>query len=303
LETFVSTDFEEKSKMTKRINSTARGKRPGRSGPSESNPKTPSNPFITPEEALRRSKLSNAQKQAEAEAARDAADRAKQEYKDSWWKRDPQAKCRSPYPYSTSAGSEFEDLEDEEDKKSGAAPSTGSAERFFKAESETGADSTGKKKIQTEAERNERRKKEKRQRKMREENRKFKEDIEPTVEVNWPQKSSKRTQTQYEQWAEDCAAFFANPEAGVEQFPTPKGFRTCWAKVCVKSENLGFCHHQLRELLKESDEYEVAWLKKERLRWQPDKFLGREEVQALAQEMFQVMQRLIDGDRKGKVDE
>jgi hypothetical protein len=40
--------------------------------------------------------------------------------------------------------------------------------------------------------------------------------------------------------------------------------------------------------------YDIAWLKKERVRWHPDKFPGQEAVGALAQEMFQMLQMLID---------
>jgi hypothetical protein len=42
--------------------------------------------------------------------------------------------------------------------------------------------------------------------------------------------------------------------------------------------------------------YDDKWLKKERLRWHPDKFPGREEVNAMAQEIFQMLQKLIDRD-------
>jgi len=43
------------------------------------------------------------------------------------------------------------------------------------------------------------------------------------------------------------------------------------------------------------DKYSVAWLKRERLRWHPDRFSNRVESRLLAQEMFQLIQRLIDG--------
>lgn len=65
----------------------------------------------------------------------------------------------------------------------------------------------------------------------------------------------------------------------------------------MKGDKLGFCQHQLRELFMGSGEYEMVWLKRERLRWHPDKFPGGGEVQALAQEMFQVIQALIDEGR------
>ncbi|PMD58431.1 uncharacterized protein K444DRAFT_631023 [Hyaloscypha bicolor E] len=81
----------------------------------------------------------------------------------------------------------------------------------------------------------------------------------------------------YEQWASACTDFFADPHASARKFPIPKNLKFCTKFVCIKGEKLG-------------------WLKKERLRWHPDKFPGREEVKELAQEMFQMFQRLIDGD-------
>lgn len=62
----------------------------------------------------------------------------------------------------------------------------------------------------------------------------------------------------------------------------------------MMGEKLGICNHQLSKLLMGSGEYELGWLKKERLRWHPDKFPGRGPVQGLAKEMFQLPQKLID---------
>jgi hypothetical protein len=44
--------------------------------------------------------------------------------------------------------------------------------------------------------------------------------------------------------------------------------------------------------------YSKDWLKKERLKWHPDKFHGMGEIQDMAAEMFVLNQRLIDGDKK-----
>jgi hypothetical protein len=41
--------------------------------------------------------------------------------------------------------------------------------------------------------------------------------------------------------------------------------------------------------------YSRDWLKKERLKWHPDKFHGMEETQDMAAEMFLLIHRLIDG--------
>lgn len=62
----------------------------------------------------------------------------------------------------------------------------------------------------------------------------------------------------------------------------------------MKGERLDFCHHQLKKFLMGSGVYDTAWLKKERVRWHPDKFPGQEAVGALAQEMFQMLQMLVD---------
>jgi len=100
----------------------------------------------------------------------------------------------------------------------------------------------------------------------------------------------------YDVWASSCTAFFADPEASAQRVPMPRELGICEARKCIKGEKLGFCHHQLLALLVGSGEVNVGSLKKERLRWHPDKFPGREEVRERAQEMFQMLQRLIDGD-------
>lgn len=38
--------------------------------------------------------------------------------------------------------------------------------------------------------------------------------------------------------------------------------------------------------------YSEKWLRKERLRWHPDKFSGRPEVRDEAQELFQLIERV-----------
>lgn len=101
----------------------------------------------------------------------------------------------------------------------------------------------------------------------------------------------------YAQWVAHCDAFFDNFHAKLADFPIPTNLRDCKRRDdnCVMGEKLGICHHQLSELLMGSGEYELGWLKKERLRWHPDEFPGRGPVQDLAKEMFQLVQKLIDG--------
>jgi len=96
-----------------------------------------------------------------------------------------------------------------------------------------------------------------------------------------------------------CTEFFADKtgEKGIE-FPWPKKYG-CSKKGCVVGERLGVCHHEVERMLmgmgNEGGEYGEEWLKKERLRWHPDRFTGRGETQELCKEMFQILQRLIDG--------
>ena len=48
----------------------------------------------------------------------------------------------------------------------------------------------------------------------------------------------------------------------------------------MKVDKITACHHDLEKMLKGSGGYNVEWLKKERMRWHPDKFPGQGEVQA-----------------------
>lgn len=102
----------------------------------------------------------------------------------------------------------------------------------------------------------------------------------------------------YDQWSSACDAFIAAPLSSVDNFPRPQGLEKCKEKGagCVKGERLDFCHHQLKVFLMGSGVYDTTWLKKERVRWHPDKFPGREAVGVLAQELFQMFQMLIDSE-------
>jgi hypothetical protein len=161
------------------------------------------------------------------------------------------------------------------------------------------------KKAQKRAERNAGEKKAKREKKIKAEaeeararEQKLKEEAEEARAQSQAHVHQQRmsAQKRYEQWASAGTDFFTDRHASARKFPIPKNLKFCSKSVCIKGEKLGICHHQLKGLLRGSGLYDVSWLKKERLRWHPDKFPGREEVKELAQEMFQMFQRLIDGD-------
>jgi len=94
-----------------------------------------------------------------------------------------------------------------------------------------------------------------------------------------------------------AAKEFSDDETGKVPFPIPKlGTQACKRDGCVMGEKLGVCHHDVERVLMEGNGvYDVVYLKKERLKWHPDRFPGRGDVQIMAQEMFQIIQRLIDG--------
>jgi hypothetical protein len=54
----------------------------------------------------------------------------------------------------------------------------------------------------------------------------------------------------------------------------------------------------VEKTLKGSGSYSDRFLKRERLHWHPVHFSGRVQHQELAQEMFVLIQRLVDGDGK-----
>jgi len=96
---------------------------------------------------------------------------------------------------------------------------------------------------------------------------------------------------QRQAWNEACELFFAGKE-GKTPFPQPPSSKGCRKSKCVRGEILGVCHHEIQGLLL----LDKPSLKKERLRFHPDKFPGGGQTQVKAQEMFQLIQRIIDGD-------
>ena len=130
----------------------------------------------------------------------------------------------------------------------------------------------------------------------------------------------------YRAWREECTLFFAsckNSPTSLDQdasttnhgegcpFPAPShSERNCTlgngngkphqgrgkGDGCLVAELLGICHHDVKVLLRNSGEYGEGFLRKERLRWHPDRFVGvrREEDAWKAKEMFQLIMRLLD---------
>jgi len=93
-------------------------------------------------------------------------------------------------------------------------------------------------------------------------------------------------------WKQACDDFFSDLEA---PFPRPPQF-DCKRNGCIRGDKLMVCHHEVERTLMDvaGNKYSVTWLKKERLRWHPDRFSNRIESRFLAQEIFQLIQSLID---------
>jgi len=96
----------------------------------------------------------------------------------------------------------------------------------------------------------------------------------------------------YDKWMQACTLFFADPDT---PFPSPP-HSSCRGTNCIRGDTLKACHHDVEKTLGGSPAYSEVFLKKERLRWHPDKLFGRPEAQGKAQEVFVMIQRIIDGE-------
>jgi hypothetical protein len=89
-----------------------------------------------------------------------------------------------------------------------------------------------------------------------------------------------------EQFFSVCDYFFTDTKGF--PFPIPPSAQViCEQTKCTRGTKLNVCHHEIKDLFQGRD------LLKEILRWHPDRFPGQIEVQKLASEMFQLLQRVI----------
>ncbi|KAB8296793.1 hypothetical protein EYC80_002210 [Monilinia laxa] len=98
--------------------------------------------------------------------------------------------------------------------------------------------------------------------------------------------------TAYDEFSASAEVFFADHTKG---FPRLKK-HGCKRKNCVKATLLGVCHHEIEATLRGSGRMDEKMIKKERLRWHPDRWVGKQEVQVKCNELFQLIQRIVDGD-------
>lgn len=80
----------------------------------------------------------------------------------------------------------------------------------------------------------------------------------------------------------------------LKSFPFPLKVTDCYKCTHIERNNIRICHHELKALLKCSDEYGSKFLKKERNKRHPD---WREQGVKLATEMLQLYGQVIDTHR------
>jgi hypothetical protein len=111
---------------------------------------------------------------------------------------------------------------------------------------------------------------------------------------------------EYKVWFKQVTKFSAQEEGDEVPFPKIVGWE-CYvsSRECVRGEKLGICQHDVARVLKGSgiqvdgDEW-LERLKRERLRWHPDKFSSKMGAKwaAEAQELFQMLQALMEREVK-----
>lgn len=226
---------------------------------------------LSAEERARRANLTNAERQAEARAAREAYDRFEQE---SWYqkkaRRSESCYHAAPPPPSQSSGNPnfFE------------GASTPKSERQQKQE----------RKAEEKPKRRETRQN------ARDSSRRDQQHLKNMNRweylKTWWAKDREAYGNSFDEFSRSAEAFIQD---NTKPFPT-LGKHGCGRQNCVKGDKLGVCHHEVEMTLRGSGCVNEKMLKKERLRWHPDRWTGKAELQVKCNELFQLVQRIVDGD-------
>ncbi|KAI9645872.1 tetrahydrofolate synthase [Ciborinia camelliae] len=253
----------------------------------EKRDKVPSGPWntpLTPKERARRANLSEKERNEEAEAAREAYDHAQEDFTQSSWYKEPQA---SP-PVN---------------------PAAGGNPTFFQG---AGAfeKKTGKKvkQAQKAAEKQRRQEQKAAERERRQEARREAEEVAREEQKRfasldrwayiqlWRAQDRAAHGAAFDDFAATAADFIQD---NGKEFPR-LAKHGCDRANCVTGELLGVCHHEVEVTLRGSGCLDEKMVKKERLRWHPDRWTGKGELQRKSNELFQLIQRIIDGDANAK---
>jgi hypothetical protein len=240
---------------------------------------------ISSEERERRAKLTDKHKTEEARVAREAAAKKRAE---TWW---------------TADGFSDSDLEYEPPEPKTKESTTGASSKFFKDRSESKPNPNqanqangGKKRAKMATKRAAQQANA--EAKRNQEERESHAQYQARLAAQWARYCEQQTRdrTKYgENYAtlhHELRAFQADHISN--PFPKPPSYG-CHRKDCMQAEKLKICHHELELCMRGSGCYSVAWLKKERAMWHPDRFATKGDAPLLANEMFQLFQRLIEG--------
>lgn len=106
----------------------------------------------------------------------------------------------------------------------------------------------------------------------------------------------------YRMWKKTCDRYFALKKRTTFA-ETPEPVEVCKDRGCASRrqelDSIGTCKHDVESILRGSGQYNIAFLRKERLRWHPDKFArscdpsARQELAAKATQMYAIMEELI----------
>ncbi|KAF7915958.1 hypothetical protein EAE99_009962 [Botrytis elliptica] len=234
------------------------------------------------EERARRANLSNAERQSEARAAREAYDQAQSDSRsETWYQESPPRRSRThrsnaqaPPPSSSSGNPQFFQ----------GSPQAKSAKQ---QKQEQKAQRAADKKHRQEA-----------RRAAEEEARKEKKHFENMTQWEYAKKWSTSDRAAYghafDDFAASATAFITD---NTREFPRLEKYG-CARNNCIRGEILGVCHHEVEMTLRGSGVFDEKMMKRERLRWHPDRWTGKGDLQIKANELFQLIQRIIDGDVK-----
>ncbi|TGO89478.1 hypothetical protein BPOR_0107g00040 [Botrytis porri] len=226
--------------------------------------------LLTSEERARRANLSNADRQVEARAAREAYDQAQSHSREETWYQ--RSRTHRSSPGTPSGNPQF--------FQGSTQPKT--AKQTKQAEK---AQRAAEKKHRQEA-----------RREAEEEARKEKKHFESMTQWEYAKQWSTSDRATYgnafDEFSASAAAFITD---NTREFPRLKK-HGCARNNCVQGEILGVCHHEVELTLRGSGVFDEKMMKKERLRWHPDRWTGKGDLQIKANELFQLIQRIIDGD-------
>lgn len=121
------------------------------------------------------------------------------------------------------------------------------------------------------------------------------------------EKVLEKAQTLWRPYSRDCDRYFAQKQhTSFIDLPDPP--KLCTDKGCAarKSDtgSIGICKHEMRSILRTNPSCNIAFLRKERLKWHPDKFARgcdpsvRAELASKATQMYAIMEELIAEENK-----